>query len=258
MKRTATQAAAESANSKSAAGKPKTDLRVLKTQLAIRGAFTDLLEEKPFSSITVQNIIDRARVNRKTFYNHYHDKYDLAEQVMTAIGTDLRSAAGKARKMETLERLRSIHASLQAYRSEVLALWDVKTNRNESMSGILTEILAEMYHDEMHGIIANGMGSGQTEMASQAARLGTEGATSNRDAAKLEQSADELGGAAKLAERDAQLQANLYATLATAALKFILESSGDSSIYDLQQAMKAVTRTLVAILDNDEQPRATL
>ena len=222
MKRTATQAAAESANGKSAAGKPKTDLRILKTQLAIRGAFTDLLEEKPFSSITVQNIIDRARVNRKTFYNHYHDKYDLAEQVMTAIGADLRSAVGKARKMETAERLKCIHVSLQAHRSEALALWDVETNRNESMSGILTEILAEMYHDEMSGMGASNEAVGRTEKP-----VGT-------------------------AERDAQLQANLYATLATASLKFILESSGESSIYDLQQAMKAVTQTLIGLLENDE------
>ncbi len=27
----------------------------------------------------------------KTLYNHYHDKYDLAEQVMIGIGRDLRA-----------------------------------------------------------------------------------------------------------------------------------------------------------------------
>ena len=251
MNRAGSKSAAECVNDNGDC-KPKTDLRVLKTQLAIRGAFAELLEEKPFSSITVQNIIDRAMINRKTFYNHYHDKYDLAEQVIVTIGTDLRSAAGKARKMETLERLRSIHVSLQAHRSEVLALWDVKTNRNESMSGILTEILAEMYLDEMRGIVANDMGPGQTEKPSQAARLRAEGITPNQGTAKLGQSADKLSGAAEPTERDVRLQANLYAALATAVLKFILESNGESSIYDLQQAMKVVIQMLVTIFENYE------
>ena len=44
-----------------------TDPRIIKTHRAIREAFVDLLHEKPFAQIAVQDILDRATVNRSTF-----------------------------------------------------------------------------------------------------------------------------------------------------------------------------------------------
>ncbi len=41
------------------------------TEERIEQAFRELLNEKPFSSITVKNIIERCGVNRNTFYYHY-------------------------------------------------------------------------------------------------------------------------------------------------------------------------------------------
>jgi AcrR family transcriptional regulator len=35
------------------------------------------MHEKPFSAITVQHVLDRAKVGRSTFYTHYRDKEDL-------------------------------------------------------------------------------------------------------------------------------------------------------------------------------------
>lgn len=39
----------------------------------------ELMTEKDFQSITVQDIADRAMVNRTTFYDHFVDKYALLE-----------------------------------------------------------------------------------------------------------------------------------------------------------------------------------
>ena len=39
-----------------------------------------LLAEKGFESISVQDVTDKAEVNRATFYKHYVDKYDLLDK----------------------------------------------------------------------------------------------------------------------------------------------------------------------------------
>ncbi len=56
------------------------DRRVLRTRAAIRQALVELIEEKGFDALTVQDIASRADINRGTFYLHYHDKFDLLEQ----------------------------------------------------------------------------------------------------------------------------------------------------------------------------------
>jgi len=55
------------------------DLRVRRTHVLLRKAFLELMSEKEFQSITVQEIADRAMVNRATFYDHFVDKYALLE-----------------------------------------------------------------------------------------------------------------------------------------------------------------------------------
>lgn len=60
----------------------KEDARTRRTRDALGDALIDLLREKPFESITVQEVLDRAGVSRATFYTHYRDKEDLLESDM--------------------------------------------------------------------------------------------------------------------------------------------------------------------------------
>lgn len=55
----------------------KTDARVQRTRDALGDALIALMLEKPFDTITVQDVLDRAHVGRSTFYSHYSDKDDL-------------------------------------------------------------------------------------------------------------------------------------------------------------------------------------
>ena len=57
--------------------KKKEDARVRRTRDALGDALVALMQEKPFESITVQDVLDRAHVGRSTFYAHYSDKDDL-------------------------------------------------------------------------------------------------------------------------------------------------------------------------------------
>lgn len=56
------------------------DPRTKRTRQLLLDAFGQLLTEKSFEDITVQDITERATVNRATFYAHFEDKYILAEQ----------------------------------------------------------------------------------------------------------------------------------------------------------------------------------
>jgi AcrR family transcriptional regulator len=53
------------------------DPRVKRTRQLLKQALSDLLAEKAFHDITVQDITARATLNRVTFYAHFEDKYDL-------------------------------------------------------------------------------------------------------------------------------------------------------------------------------------
>ncbi len=55
----------------------KMDRRVRTTRDALGDALVALMHEKPFETITVQHVLDRAKVSRSTFYTHYSDKNDL-------------------------------------------------------------------------------------------------------------------------------------------------------------------------------------
>ena len=49
----------------------------------IKAALIDLLLEKEYSKITIENITRRADISRGTFYQHFLDKDDLAYSIGT-------------------------------------------------------------------------------------------------------------------------------------------------------------------------------
>ena len=57
----------------------KIDPRILRTRALLGQAFTDLVAEKGFQAISVQDITQKAGVNRTTFYLHFTDKYALLD-----------------------------------------------------------------------------------------------------------------------------------------------------------------------------------
>ncbi|MFN7930604.1 MAG: TetR/AcrR family transcriptional regulator [Blastocatellia bacterium] len=55
----------------------KIDRRAQRSRDALGNALIKLMYEKPFDSITVQDVLDEAGVSRSTFYTHFRDKDDL-------------------------------------------------------------------------------------------------------------------------------------------------------------------------------------
>ncbi|HLZ72637.1 MAG TPA: TetR/AcrR family transcriptional regulator [Dehalococcoidia bacterium] len=58
------------------------DLRVRRTERAIRAAMIELIVEKGDAAISVNDLAERAMINRATFYRHYRDKEELLERLI--------------------------------------------------------------------------------------------------------------------------------------------------------------------------------
>ncbi len=53
------------------------DRRTMRTKKSLAEALKELILEKPYDDITIQDLIDRANVGRSTFYTHYESKEQL-------------------------------------------------------------------------------------------------------------------------------------------------------------------------------------
>lgn len=57
------------------------DLRTERTKRSITNAFLELRKQKSIEKITVKELSELAYINKATFYTHYHDIYDLSDQL---------------------------------------------------------------------------------------------------------------------------------------------------------------------------------
>lgn len=51
------------------------------TKQSIRASLMRLLNERPLDKITVKDIVEDCGINRNTFYYHFHDIYELLEDI---------------------------------------------------------------------------------------------------------------------------------------------------------------------------------
>ncbi len=96
----------------------KLDPRVKRTRNLILSAFEILLAEKGFESISVQDVTDKAQVNRATFYAHFPDKYALLDY---AIGQLFRQEIEK-------RTLNACHYTPDNLRNLILAVVEFLSN----------------------------------------------------------------------------------------------------------------------------------
>lgn len=73
----------------------KTDPRILRTHRLLRDALFSLLYDNSFDSITIQDITERATLNRGTFYLHYSSKANLLDQSIGDIFNELAQSLKK-------------------------------------------------------------------------------------------------------------------------------------------------------------------
>jgi AcrR family transcriptional regulator len=85
----------------------KIDARVQRTRELLLDALVQLLMERGYEKLTIQNLLDRARVGRSTFYAHFQSKDELLacsiERLRVSLTTQWRTAVNA--KNSTTERL---------------------------------------------------------------------------------------------------------------------------------------------------------
>ena len=59
----------------------KKSRRVKMTKLLLKTALIELMQEKPFSQITIKELCERADLNRTTFYLHYADQTAVLREI---------------------------------------------------------------------------------------------------------------------------------------------------------------------------------
>lgn len=79
----------------------KEDLRITKTKRSLYNGLLILMKEKVFEEIKVSDICSVALINRSTFYDHFDDKYELLESLITDLKQDLTEKLQENKNYET-------------------------------------------------------------------------------------------------------------------------------------------------------------
>ena len=122
------------------------DPRVKRTKALIRQAFIEWLAVKDFEDITVQDIVDRAELNRATFYNHYHDKYELLDATMADMFAGMLSNwIPPEASMQGAELVRRLMLAV--------CEWQVETTQRLNARRSLTHAIEESAKRQLYGVI---------------------------------------------------------------------------------------------------------
>ncbi|MDR6552369.1 TetR/AcrR family transcriptional regulator [Paenibacillus qinlingensis] len=90
------------------------DRRIQKTRHSIMNTFIDLLAEKGFEKITINDIAERANINRGTVYLHYVDKFDLLDKcIETYVELLLHHCANSADTILSVSAFQSVFEYLE-------------------------------------------------------------------------------------------------------------------------------------------------
>ncbi len=103
----------------------KADRRSDRTRAALNQALIELMLEKSYSAISVQDIVERANVGRSTFYAHYQHKDDLLSnqlrQLIEALSQKVNADNPGAQTLfPSLDLLRHVQSHYNLYKAVVI------------------------------------------------------------------------------------------------------------------------------------------
>ena len=124
------------------------DRRVQRTKTSLHNALIGLSREKPYPSIAVKEILDRANVGKSTFYTHFRDKDDLLESGIREV---LKSVQDRARVGGALSQIVAFSLPLLSHIDEHRRVGGPKMKHEGRvvMHGQLQEMLTTLISDKL-------------------------------------------------------------------------------------------------------------
>lgn len=121
----------------------KTDLRVVKTKETMHNALIELLHEKPFDEISAKDVIEKARVNRTTFYRYYSGMVSLVDEVIAGVKQEFaRMLANENCQTE------QVFQDFLNSRHKISALWEIHSRRY-ALYDDMHQMLRTAFADEL-------------------------------------------------------------------------------------------------------------
>lgn len=127
------------------------DLRIEKTYRALIKAFTDMLEEMHYESITIAALCDRALIRRTTFYKHFADKDEFFTFFMLSLRDEFQIRIAKA-----LEEGGESALPIESYEARMMQeLADFLIEHERLVDNIISSSSSHALFDALTSVIAN-------------------------------------------------------------------------------------------------------
>lgn len=111
----------------------------IRSRQLIKVALADLLQEKPLDKITVTDIVNRAQINRGTFYAHYADIPDVIQHLIQQAFSSIQVALAQPQQLADIPQV--LLKQVQAFLEEDLDFY--RKVLSSSVSVLMQEQLVE-------------------------------------------------------------------------------------------------------------------
>ena len=136
----------------------KVDLRIIKTKRALYNSLLDLMREKQFEEIKVNDICNKALINRSTFYSHYQDKYELLADYINDLKSSLTNELSKNKNINNtkeyyIELIKLFLNHIEERINDYLAI--AINNRNSILTDIIYDVIDNDIISRLKGDTSN-------------------------------------------------------------------------------------------------------
>lgn len=118
------------------------------TKRLLAASLKELMQEKPFEKISISDICDKCQMNRKSFYYHFKDKYDLVNWIFDSEFTEVMKDAMKKRTWEIMTIMNEILYQNRVFYRKALQIYGQNSFADHFYDTIF-QIISSRFEDLM-------------------------------------------------------------------------------------------------------------